>query len=210
VTNGACHLEFVDFSQWSTKSLTTIPCWCTCLTISVTDDSLYKCRYFILETTTSTSTQYAQHGLLQRERNSRGYTLRTVTAMARNWIMCWCLGLLSADAFSGSFGSRKARIETFRQASVEDQLCPWAELETQLGASYDKHLPDSIDSVLNPATPDFSKDHPTLFRERHGWCPYSEHVWLALELARVDICHRGYQRSQRSKLVSLRHTTKLN
>jgi len=28
----------------------------------------------------------------------------------------------------------------------------------------------------------YSVDRPTLFRERHGWCPYSERVWLALEV----------------------------
>ena len=26
----------------------------------------------------------------------------------------------------------------------------------------------------------------TLYRERHGWCPYSEKVWLALELKGLD------------------------
>ena len=38
-----------------------------------------------------------------------------------------------------------------------------------------------IDSALNPSKPDYSNIKPTLFRERHGWCPYSERVWLALE-----------------------------
>lgn len=38
----------------------------------------------------------------------------------------------------------------------------------------------SIDSVFSPDKPDFT-DRPALFRERHGWCPYSERVWLALE-----------------------------
>eukprot|EP00984_Skeletonema_dohrnii_P025458 scaffold14620_cov66-Skeletonema_dohrnii-CCMP3373.AAC.2 len=38
-----------------------------------------------------------------------------------------------------------------------------------------------IDSALDPAKPNYSKDKPTLYRERHGWCPYSERSWLALE-----------------------------
>ena len=43
-----------------------------------------------------------------------------------------------------------------------------------------------IDSVFDPSTPDFSTTRPTLFRERHGWCPYSERVWLTLELLGVE------------------------
>jgi len=27
---------------------------------------------------------------------------------------------------------------------------------------------------------------PTLYRERHGWCPYSERVWLAMEAKGID------------------------
>ena len=38
-----------------------------------------------------------------------------------------------------------------------------------------------IDSALDPSKPNYSDDKPTLFRERHGWCPYSQRVWLALE-----------------------------
>jgi glutathione S-transferase len=67
----------------------------------------------------------------------------------------------------------------------------WQEIEQLLGDN--KELPKqprSIDSVLSPTTTTtpttFSTDRPTLFRERHGWCPYSERVWLALELAGVD------------------------
>jgi glutathione S-transferase len=44
-----------------------------------------------------------------------------------------------------------------------------------------------IDSVVDPTPPhEWSQnDRPILFREREGWCPYSERVWLALELCRV-------------------------
>jgi glutathione S-transferase len=45
--------------------------------------------------------------------------------------------------------------------------------------------PRSIDSVLDKSSPPFSNEKPTFFRERHGWCPYSERVWLALELKSV-------------------------
>jgi glutathione S-transferase len=45
-----------------------------------------------------------------------------------------------------------------------------------------------LDSVVDPTPPhEWSQhnDRPTLFREREGWCPYSERVWLALEVCRV-------------------------
>ena len=43
-----------------------------------------------------------------------------------------------------------------------------------------------IDSVFDPSKPTFSTTRPTFFRERHGWCPYSERVWLTLELLGVE------------------------
>lgn len=61
----------------------------------------------------------------------------------------------------------------------------WCDLESSLDPSLSSPQPVSIDSVLDPSTPTFSTDRPTLFRERHGWCPYSERVWLALELKGV-------------------------
>ncbi|CAJ1946561.1 unnamed protein product [Cylindrotheca closterium] len=58
----------------------------------------------------------------------------------------------------------------------------WSNLEESL-AIQSKKKTVSIDSALDTSTPNFSTERPTLFRERHGWCPYSERVWLALELA---------------------------
>ncbi|CAB9512574.1 glutathione Stransferase [Seminavis robusta] len=55
-----------------------------------------------------------------------------------------------------------------------------------LGPAFTAPTPSSIDSVLNPDTPTFSTERPTLFRERHGWCPYSERVWLTMELIGMD------------------------
>lgn len=43
-----------------------------------------------------------------------------------------------------------------------------------------------IDSALDPSKPNYSSVRPTLFRERHGWCPYSERLWLALEHSNVE------------------------
>ena len=41
------------------------------------------------------------------------------------------------------------------------------------------------DTVLCPDY-ELPKDRPVLIRERNGWCPYSERVWLALEAKNVD------------------------
>jgi glutathione S-transferase len=57
----------------------------------------------------------------------------------------------------------------------------WGKLE-ELLPSASRPRPAHLDSVLDRSTPTFSSWAPTLFRERHGWCPYSERVWLALEL----------------------------
>lgn len=58
----------------------------------------------------------------------------------------------------------------------------WSDLEQTLEIQSVKK-PVSLDSALDTSTPNFSTERPTFFRERHGWCPYSERVWLALELA---------------------------
>jgi len=60
----------------------------------------------------------------------------------------------------------------------------WDALASKLPSVSQPH-PPVLDTVLE------SSDRPpkeglTLFRERHGWCPYSEKVWLALELKGLD------------------------
>jgi glutathione S-transferase len=62
----------------------------------------------------------------------------------------------------------------------------WEDLQEMLGTCYKSPTPSSIDSVLDPTKPTFSTSHPTLFRERHGWCPYSERVWLTLEILGIQ------------------------
>ena len=55
-------------------------------------------------------------------------------------------------------------------------VAQWQDLETSLSTQPTPLI--SIDSALDPSTPNYSSSRPTLFRERHG---YSERVWLALE-----------------------------
>ena len=56
----------------------------------------------------------------------------------------------------------------------------WEELEARLPSALAPE-PLVIDSVLNREKPALKDDGFVLFRERNGWCPYSERVWLALE-----------------------------
>jgi glutathione S-transferase len=70
------------------------------------------------------------------------------------------------------------------KAKVSAFLLHWPDLETSL--SIQSKPPISIDSALDPSPPNYSAERPTLFRERHGWCPYSERVWLALECSNIE------------------------
>jgi glutathione S-transferase len=100
-------------------------------------------------------------------------------------LLCWSLLVPSAEAFPGvSFQRGRHVVVTSCRVSVGDEA--WYELEEDLSRPYLAHLPHSMDSALDSSTtPEFSTERPTLFRERHGWCPYSERVWLTLELAGI-------------------------
>ena len=58
----------------------------------------------------------------------------------------------------------------------------WPDLAARLQSAAPPHL---IDSALAPDKPVLDGTL-TLFRERHGWCPYSERVWLALEAKGIE------------------------
>ena len=64
-------------------------------------------------------------------------------------------------------------------------VAQWQDLENSLISSTQHDTPITIDSALDPTKPTYSTERPTLFRERHGWCPYSERVWLALESTNI-------------------------
>ena len=71
-------------------------------------------------------------------------------------------------------------------AALQPNGCPsWKSLATEL-PSVAADSPVKIDSVRQQQAPVFSNERPTLFRERHGWCPYSERVWLALETKGIE------------------------
>ena len=64
-------------------------------------------------------------------------------------------------------------------------VAQWQDLDNSLQSSTQHESPVIIDSALDPSEPTYSDVRPTLFRERHGWCPYSERAWLALESTNV-------------------------
>eukprot|EP00931_Biecheleriopsis_adriatica_P118301 TRINITY_DN93738_c0_g1_i1.p1 TRINITY_DN93738_c0_g1~~TRINITY_DN93738_c0_g1_i1.p1 ORF type:complete len:429 (+),score=58.60 TRINITY_DN93738_c0_g1_i1:2-1288(+) len=70
--------------------------------------------------------------------------------------------------------------QPLRRGGVPRRAAPpsWQALEELLPSSRVRE-PRVIDSALEPEKPLLSG--LTLFRERHGWCPYSERVWLTLE-----------------------------
>lgn len=98
----------------------------------------------------------------------------------------WTLLLLPVFLAIGSQNSVAAflptRTTSFAANALYAKPPSWDAIEGMLGPAYTTPTPSSIDSVLNPEPPTFSTDKPTLFRERHGWCPYSERVWLTLEI----------------------------
>lgn len=59
----------------------------------------------------------------------------------------------------------------------------WQQLSTMPNFSHE--IPFAANGASFSSRPEIS-DKPTLYRERHGWCPYSERIWLALEVLGVD------------------------
>ncbi|KAL1499769.1 hypothetical protein AB1Y20_012455 [Prymnesium parvum] len=72
-----------------------------------------------------------------------------------------------------------------RRSHVVCRAAPsWSSLEAALPSSTCPQ-PRLIDAALHPAKPDLGNSL-TLFRERNGWCPYSERVWLTMEVKSLD------------------------
>ncbi len=68
----------------------------------------------------------------------------------------------------------------------------WSEISSKLEPAISTNPSGLIiDDPASVDRPNFSQSKPTFFKERHGWCPYSERVWIALEVKNVpyDIIH---------------------
>ena len=103
--------------------------------------------------------------------------------------------LVHNDAYIGQSSNSLLSLHNQRLpllcASCDDNsftgIPTWEDIESKLNPSLSHPQPIVIDSSLNPnETPGYSTDKPTLFRERHGWCPYSERVYLALEVKNIQ------------------------
>ena len=70
--------------------------------------------------------------------------------------------------------------------AASNDIPSWKDLEA--ATQCDSHeLPIAADGRSFSSDPNLSDGtRPTLYRERHGWCPYSERVWLALEAKGID------------------------
>lgn len=95
------------------------------------------------------------------------------------------MALFRADT-SAAFQNYNSPSRTPKTTYLQASAFPWKDIESQLGNCYREEPPVSIDSVFDTTKPTFSTTVPTLFRERHGWCPYSERVWLTLELLGME------------------------
>ncbi len=74
---------------------------------------------------------------------------------------------------------------TSLRASPSD-IPSWTDIENATGC-LNHESPIAEDGRTFSSDPNLSDGtRPTLYRERHGWCPYSERVWLALEAKGVE------------------------
>eukprot|EP00439_Symbiodinium_sp_Y106_P002166 s2255_g1.t1 len=107
--------------------------------------------------------------------NLREIQLWSVTELQSRVLVCRCDWRCHELFVSGRLSVDSARRGWMARCA---EATSWAELEERLPSAVAEE-PLLIDSVLQPDKPDLKG--LTLFRERNGWCPYSERVWLALE-----------------------------
>lgn len=93
--------------------------------------------------------------------------------------LCYGVSFTSSSSPSLRYPfTRHKEIVAARPCSASEALS-WDRFEKLIPSSVVPE-PRVIDSALEPDRPELNG--LTLFRERHGWCPYSERVWLALEV----------------------------
>jgi len=89
-----------------------------------------------------------------------------------------------ASAFSST---RTSTSVSLKKSLINLNAIPsWDDLSSMPNFNFEKEQPIAVNGASYSSRPVISKGKPTLYRERHGWCPYSERVWLALEVKKVD------------------------
>jgi len=94
----------------------------------------------------------------------------------------------TSTSTSTSSTARTAITKTILNAATAD-VPSWKDLSSV--TQCDSHeQPIAVNGASYSSHPDFgdngTTERPILYRERHGWCPYSERVWLALEVKGIE------------------------
>jgi len=90
------------------------------------------------------------------------------------------LAVLPTTALLALLSAPSPLLPTARARPVALSIATWDELEARLPSSLAPE-PLIVDSALARERPALTGGGLVLYRERNGWCPYSERVWLALE-----------------------------
>ncbi len=86
-------------------------------------------------------------------------------------------------SFGASLSSLASSDNTNTNTALHD-IPRWEDL-SQAMPNLNHAQPSAVNGVSFSSQPS-PKDTVTLYRERHGWCPYSERIWLALEAKQID------------------------
>ena len=91
------------------------------------------------------------------------------------------LGVLSLIASAPISNSVSGTVSTSLLKATSADIPSWKDLAAVTNCN-GLELPVAEDGRSFTSDPNLSDGtRPTLYRERHGWCPYSERVWLAME-----------------------------
>ncbi len=89
----------------------------------------------------------------------------------------------TAGFFGGSSFAARTSCSLNTNTALHD-IPRWEDL-SQTMSNLNQAQPSAVNGNIFASQPS-SKDTVTLYRERHGWCPYSERIWLALETKQID------------------------
>jgi len=107
--------------------------------------------------------------------------MKGIFCIALLFVLCTSGDDSHVSAFSppnGGFSSKQKGTNLHANPS-------WEDLSSM--PNFENAQPLAVNGASYSSRPSTSEQgKPTLYRERHGWCPYSERIWLALEVKKVD------------------------